>query len=62
MKHLPWAVFALALAQACGDGKHQVADRATATRDLQDLVEKNALLRTGALKGTRYQLNIALTS
>ncbi len=31
MKHLPWAVFALALAQACGDGKHQVADRATAT-------------------------------
>lgn len=35
------------------------ASRATATRDLQDLVEKNILTRTGELKGTRYQLNIA---
>jgi Fic family protein len=33
--------------------------RATATRDLQDLVEKNALGRTGALKSTRYHLHIA---
>ena len=32
--------------------------RATATRDLQDLVEKGALLKTGELKYTRYQLNI----
>lgn len=30
--------------------------RATATRDLQDLVEKGALLRSGRLKGTRYRL------
>jgi Fic family protein len=30
--------------------------RATATRDLQDLVEKGALLRKGELKGTRYYL------
>lgn len=30
--------------------------RATATRDLQDLVEKHALLRSGTLKGTRYRL------
>jgi Fic family protein len=35
--------------------------RATATRDLQDLVQKQALLRTGTLKGTRYHLPIALT-
>ncbi len=34
------------------------ASRATATRDLQDLVEKNILTRTGELKGTRYHLNI----
>ena len=34
--------------------------RATATRDLQDLVQKEALLRTGTLKGTRYHLPIAL--
>jgi len=34
--------------------------RATATRDLQDLVEKGALLKTGALKSTRYHLNIKL--
>ncbi len=33
------------------------ASRATATRDLQDLVEKAALTRTGQLKGTRYFLN-----
>lgn len=31
--------------------------RATATRDLQELVDKNALTRTGALKSTRYRLN-----
>ncbi len=34
------------------------ASRATATRDLQDLVEKKALIRTGSLKSTRYHLNI----
>jgi Fic family protein len=34
------------------------AARATATRDLQDLVEKGVLIRTGALKSTRYHLNI----
>jgi Fic family protein len=33
--------------------------RATATRDLQDLVEKNALIRTGSLKSTRYRLDIS---
>jgi Fic family protein len=32
--------------------------RATATRDLQDLVEKGALSKTGALRHTRYHLNI----
>jgi len=32
--------------------------RATATRDLRDLVEKNALTRTGDRKHTRYWLNI----
>lgn len=32
--------------------------RATATRDLQDLVEKGALVKTGELKHTRYWLNI----
>lgn len=32
--------------------------RATATRDLQDLVSKKLLIRTGKLKGTRYLLNI----
>ena len=32
--------------------------RATATRDLQDLVEMGALIRTGRLKGTRYRLAI----
>jgi Fic family protein len=34
------------------------SSRATATRDLQDLVEKGALRRTGALRHTRYYLNI----
>ena len=34
------------------------ASRATATRDLQDLVNKSVLTRTGALKSTRYHLNI----
>jgi Fic family protein len=32
--------------------------RATATRDLQDLVEKGALAKTGELRYTRYFLNI----
>ena len=32
--------------------------RATATRDLQDLVDKQALTRAGQLKSTRYRLNI----
>lgn len=32
--------------------------RATATRDLQDLVEKGALVSSGRLKGTRYRLVI----
>jgi Fic family protein len=30
----------------------------TATRDLKDLVEKGALIRTGELKHTRYHLNL----
>jgi Fic family protein len=34
------------------------AARATATRDLQDLVDKGVLIRTGALKSTRYHVNI----
>ncbi|HEX5033036.1 MAG TPA: Fic family protein, partial [bacterium] len=34
--------------------------RATATRDLQDLVEIGALRRTGERKHTRYHLNIRL--
>ncbi|CDX30616.1 conserved hypothetical protein [Mesorhizobium plurifarium] len=34
------------------------ASRATATRDLQDLVAKGALTRTGELRHTRYMLNI----
>ena len=34
------------------------ASRPTATRDLHDLVEKTALIRTGQLKGTRYFLNL----
>jgi Fic family protein len=36
------------------------ASRATATRDLQDLVEKGALTRSGALRHTRYHLNVAV--
>ncbi|MBA3958224.1 MAG: Fic family protein [Parachlamydiaceae bacterium] len=34
------------------------ASRATATRDLADLVQKNALRKTGELRHTRYWLNI----
>ncbi len=34
------------------------ASRATATRDLQDLVEKNILTRAGERKATRYFLNL----
>jgi Fic family protein len=34
------------------------ASRATATRDLQDLAAKDALRKTGALRHTRYHLNI----
>lgn len=34
------------------------ASRATTTRDLQDLVEKGALARTGQLRHTRYGLNL----
>ena len=34
------------------------ASRATATRDLQDLAAKGALRKTGALRHTRYHLNI----
>ncbi|HMH97231.1 MAG TPA: Fic family protein, partial [Bradyrhizobium sp.] len=33
--------------------------RATATRDLQDLIEKGALTKTGELRHTRYHLNLA---
>jgi Fic family protein len=33
--------------------------RATATRDLQDLVEKGALTKTGKLRHTRYFLNLS---
>jgi Fic family protein len=35
--------------------------RATATRDLTDLVEKGALTKTGELRHTRYHLNISET-
>jgi hypothetical protein len=34
------------------------AARATATRDLSDLVEKDALVQTGALKSTSYWLAV----
>lgn len=34
------------------------ASRATATRDLQDLVAKGALTRTGELRHTRYHLKL----
>jgi Fic family protein len=33
--------------------------RATATRDLQNLVEKGALTKTGELRHTRYFLNLS---
>ena len=33
------------------------ASRATATRDLQNLVEQKVLIQEGSGKGTRYQLN-----
>ena len=36
--------------------------RATATRDLTDLVEKGALLKTGELRHTRYSLNLSTRS
>ncbi len=36
--------------------------RATATRDLADLVQKGALVKTGELRHTRYRLNIAKES
>ncbi len=32
--------------------------RATATRDLHDLVEQGALIRTGERRHTRYRLNL----
>ena len=32
--------------------------RASATRDLQDLVDKNILSKKGLLKSTRYYLNL----
>ncbi|MBY0382310.1 MAG: Fic family protein [Xanthobacteraceae bacterium] len=38
------------------------ASRATATRDLQDLVEKGALTKTGELRHTRYHLNLSEAS
>jgi Fic family protein len=34
------------------------AARATATRDLTDLVEKGVLVKTGELRHTRYRLNL----
>jgi Fic family protein len=34
--------------------------RATATRDLQDLVAKGALIKIGELRHTRYHLNVHL--
>lgn len=36
--------------------------RATATRDLQNLVEAGALTRTGELRHTRYHLNLSLST
>jgi Fic family protein len=35
------------------------ASRATATRDLQDMVAKGALIKTGELRHTRYQLRLS---
>ncbi|MGM5000123.1 Fic family protein [Tardiphaga sp. 538_B7_N1_4] len=45
------------------DNYIKIADtsRATATRDLQDLVEKGALTKTGELRHTRYALNLMAT-
>jgi Fic family protein len=37
------------------------ASRATATRDLQDLVAKGVLIRTGERRHTRYRLDVAHT-
>ena len=37
------------------------ASRATATRDLNDLVQKEALIKTGELRHTRYWLNLHRT-
>jgi Fic family protein len=34
------------------------ASRATATRDLKDLVDKGAFTKTGELRHTRYRLNL----
>lgn len=39
--------------------KIAATSRATATRDLQDLVEKGALTKTGELRHTRYALNLS---
>ena len=36
------------------------ATRATATRDLTDLVEKGALVKTGELRHTRYRLHLKM--
>jgi Fic family protein len=36
------------------------ASRATATRDLQYLVDLEVLTKTGELKGTRYYLNLPI--
>jgi len=38
------------------------ASCATATRDLQDLVDKKVLTRTGELKSTRYYLDVGGSS
>lgn len=35
------------------------ASKATTTRDLSDMVKKGILIKTGKLKGTRYELNLA---
>ncbi len=40
------------------DGNITKTSRATATRDLSELVSIGALEKTGQLKGTRYQLNL----
>jgi Fic family protein len=37
------------------------ASRATATRDLADLVQKGALVKTGELRHSRYWLNIGIS-